>query len=150
MTHFLAIQEDITEKMQSEERIKYLATYDELTGVFNRTHFVKRLNEWISYAEINNRTGILLLINLDKFRLINDTYGHSVGDSLLRNVAGMLKEAISEIDAAPKEKTVEEGIIVGRMGGDEFAILLPSRDEKEGISAAEYIRKTSRHSGLWK
>ncbi len=141
VTHFLAIQEDITEKMQSEERIKYLATYDELTGVFNRTHFVKRLNEWISYAEINNRTGILLLINLDKFRLINDTYGHSVGDSLLRNVAGMLKEAISEIDAAPKEKTVEEGIIVGRMGGDEFAILLPSRDEKEGISAAEYIRK---------
>ncbi|MEK6729113.1 MAG: PAS domain S-box protein, partial [Planctomycetota bacterium] len=134
VTHFLAIQEDITEKMQSEERIKYLAAYDELTGVFNRTRFVKRLNEWIAYAETNNRIGILILINLDKFRLINDTYGHSVGDSLLRNVARMLNEAISEIHAAHKDKTVEDGIIIGRMGGDEFAILLPSRDEKEGTS----------------
>lgn len=141
VTHFLAIQEDITEKMQSEERLKYLAAYDELTGVFNRIHFVRLFDEWVSYAVTNNRTGSLLLINLDKFRLINDTYGHSIGDSLLRNVAGVLKEAISEIDAAHKDKTVEEGIIVGRMGGDEFAILLPSRDEKEGISAAEYIRK---------
>lgn len=141
VTHFLAIQEDITAKMQSEERLKYLATYDELTGVFNRTHFIKRLNEWISYAETNNRTGILLLINLDKFKLINDTYGHSVGDSLLRNIAGALKEAITEIHATHKDKTVEEGIIIGRMGGDEFAIFLPSRDEKEGISVAEYIRE---------
>ncbi len=141
VTHFLAIQEDITEKMQSEERIRYLAAYDELTGVFNRTHFVKRLNEWISYAETNNRTAILLLINLDKFKLINDTYGHSVGDSLLRNIAGALKKAITEIHSAHKDKTVEEGIIIGRMGGDEFAILLPSRDEKEGTSVAEYIRE---------
>jgi len=141
VTHFLAIQEDITAKMQSEERIKYLAAYDELTGVFNRTHFVKQLNEWISYAETNKRTGILLLINLDKFKLINDTYGHSAGDSLLRNIAGAMKEAISEIDAAHKDKTAGKGIIVGRMGGDEFAILLPSRDEKEGTSVAEYIRE---------
>ncbi|MBI5307175.1 MAG: EAL domain-containing protein [Planctomycetes bacterium] len=141
VTHFLAIQEDITEKMQSEERIKYLAAYDELTGVFNRTHFVKQLNEWISYAETNKQTGILLLINLDKFKLINDTYGHSVGDSLLRNIAETLKEAITEIHSAHKDKTVEEGIIIGRMGGDEFAILLPSRDEKEGTSVAEYIRE---------
>ena len=141
VTHFLAIQEDITEKMQSEERIKYLATYDELTGVFNRTHFVKQLNEWISYAGANKRVGILLLINLDKFKLINDTYGHSVGDTLLRNIAGTLKEAVFKIDSAHKDKAVEEGIVVGRLGGDEFAVLLPSRDEKEGMSAAEYIRE---------
>ncbi|HJW85465.1 MAG TPA: EAL domain-containing protein, partial [Candidatus Brocadiaceae bacterium] len=141
VTHFLAIQEDITEKMQSEERIKYLAAYDELTGIFNRTHFVKQLSEWISYAETNKRTGILLLINLDKFKLINDTYGHSVGDSLLRNIAGTLKEAINEIHSVHKDKTVEEGILIGRLGGDEFAILLPSRDEKEGTSVAEYIRE---------
>ncbi|MBF8278511.1 MAG: hypothetical protein HW390_3584 [Candidatus Brocadiaceae bacterium] len=141
VTHFLAIQEDITAKMQSEERLKYLAAYDELTGVFNRTHFVKQLNEWISYAETNKRTGILLLINLDKFKLINDTYGHSVGDNLLRNIAGTLKEAITEIHSVHKDKAVEESIFIGRMGGDEFAILLPSRDEKEGTSVAEYIRE---------
>ena len=141
VTHFLAIQEDITEKMQSEERIKYLAAYDELTGVFNRTHFVKQLNEWISYAEANNRTGILVMVNLDKFKLINDTYGHSIGDGLLRDVAGTLKGAVLEFYSAYKDKTAEEGAIVGRLGGDEFAILLPSREETEGILAAELIRK---------
>ena len=140
VTHFLAMQEDVTEKMQSEERLRYLATYDELTGVFNRTHFVKRLTEWITYAETNKRAGVLLLINLDKFKLINDTYGHSVGDDLLRAVAGALKDAVLEIDAAYTGRTAEEGAIVGRLGGDEFAVLLPSRDEAAGLSVSEIIR----------
>ena len=141
VTHFLAIQEDITEKMQSEERFKRLATYDELTGVFNRTYFVKQFTEWITYAEANKRTGILLLINLDKFKLINDTYGHSVGDGLLRAVAGVLTDAVLEINSAFTNKTTEEGPIVGRLGGDEFAILLPSGEEPDGLLAAENIRK---------
>ena len=140
ITHFLAVQEDITEKMKSEERIRYLASYDETTGLFNRTCFMGLLNEWMSHAQASNQTGVILLINIDSFRLINDVYGHSVGDNLLHRVAMLLQNTLADIDPSYLKKATRESVI-GRMGGDEFSILLPSRGEKEGLDIAEYFRK---------
>lgn len=140
ITHFLAVQEDITEKMKSEERIRYLASYDGPTGLFNRTCFMGLLDKWMSHARDNNQTGVILLINIDGFRLINDVYGHNVGDNLLHRVSVLLRNILADIDPSYGEKTTGESII-GRMGGDEFSILLPSRDEKEGVDIAEHIRK---------
>ncbi len=140
ITHFLAVQEDITEKMKSEERIRYLATYDELTGLYNRTYFVTIMNEWILNTQNNNKTGVVLLVNIDKFRLNNDAYGHSVGDRLLHRIAELLQNTIADIDFLHLRSDVGKSFI-GRMGGDEFAIFLPFRGEREGIEAAEYVRK---------
>jgi len=140
ITHFLAVQEDITEKMQTEEKVKYLASHDELTGILNRTCFMERLNEWLSHNKDYIQTGVLLLIDIDGFRLINDTYGHSTGDNVLRHVAVFLTTTLFEIDKHYIGKYVRESIL-GRLGGDEFAIFLPDRDEKEGMETAEEIRK---------
>ena len=140
ITHFLAIQEDITEKMKNEERIKYLTTYDELTGLCNRTFFTERLNEWLSHNKAYNQTGVLLLMDIDGFRSINDTYGHSTGDNVLRHVAEFLTTTLFEIDKQYVNKDVRESIL-GRTGGDEFAIFLPARSEKEAMETAEEIRK---------
>ena len=140
ITHFLAVQEDITEKMQTEEKVKYLASHDELTGILNRTCFMERLNEWLSHNKDYNQTGVLLLIDIDGFRLINDTYGHSTGDNVLRHVAVFLTTTLFEIDKHYIGKYVRESIL-GRLGGDEFAIFLLYRDEKKGMETAEEIRK---------
>lgn len=140
ITHFLAVQEDITEKMKTEERVKYLASYDELTGLLNRTCFMAQLDEWLSRSKTYNQTGVLLLIDIDGFRLINDTYGHSTGDNVLHRVAEFLITTLFETDKQYVNKDVRESIL-GRMGGDEFAILLPARNEKEGMETAEEIRK---------
>lgn len=80
------------------------------------------------------------MINVDSFRLINDVYGHSVGDNLLHRVAMLLQNTLADIDPSYLKKATRESVI-GRMGGDEFSILLPSRGEKEGLDIAEYIRK---------
>ena len=140
ITHFLAVQEDITEKMQTEEKVKYLASHDELTGILNRTCFMERLNEWLSHNKDYIQTGVLLLIDIDGFRLINDTYGHSTGDNVLRHVAVFLTATLFEIDKHYVNKDVRESIL-GRLGGDEFAIFLLYRDEKKGMETAEEIRK---------
>lgn len=140
VTHFLAVQEDITKRKISEERAQYLASYDELTGLFNRACFIGLLNERLSHDKNHNQTGVLLLINIDRFRLINDMYGHSVGDTVLRHIAGFLRNTLFEIDKQCVNKEKKESIL-GHMGGDEFAIFLPSRSEKEGMAAAECICK---------
>ena len=140
ITHFLAIQEDITEKIQTEERAKYIASYDELTGILNRTCFMEQLDEWLSHNKAYNQTGVLLLMDIDEFRLINDTYGHSTGDTALRHVAEFLITTLFEIGKHYVNKEVRESIL-GRLGGDEFAIFLPDRDEKEGMATAEEISK---------
>ncbi|MBI2471083.1 MAG: EAL domain-containing protein [Planctomycetes bacterium] len=140
LTHFLAIQEDVTEKIKAEDRVKYLASYDELTGLRNRACFMEQLSEWLSHNKTYNQTGSLLLIDIDGFRLINDTYGHSTGDTILHRVAGFLITTLFEIDKHYVNKDVRESIL-GRMGGDEFAIYLPARNEKEAMATAEEIRK---------
>lgn len=137
ITHFLAVQEDITEKMLSEERLNYLAAFDELTGLFNRTKFIEQLESIIVRNGITS--GALLLIDMDQFKFLNDTFGHAIGDDYLRRLGRFLKGVVQKIgkDMAPDAEP-----LLGKLSGDEFAIFFPTLDKAGGFEAAEKIRKT--------
>lgn len=128
--NFLAVQEDITEKRASEEKIKYLAFHDEMTDLLNRSHFMELLGERIFRNLEDREPGVLLMLDIDHFKFINDSYGHGLGDEILRNVSRLLKKVLQD-----------EESILGRLGGDEFAIYLPSTDEGKGMDTAERVRE---------
>ncbi|MEE9543284.1 MAG: EAL domain-containing protein [Thermodesulfobacteriota bacterium] len=140
ITNFLAVQEDITAKKHAEERIERLVTYDELTGLVNRTRFSELLNEWLAFDLSSGLSTTVLLIDIDQFRSLNDSFGHAAGDMILRSVAERLERTVSDIDARFKGSRSRESII-GRMGSDELAVFLPDRDAKYGLEAAEEIRE---------
>jgi diguanylate cyclase (GGDEF)-like protein/PAS domain S-box-containing protein len=141
ITNFLAVQEDITAKKHAEERIERLVTYDELTGLVNRTRFSELLNEWLAFDLSSGRNTTVLLIDIDQFRSLNDSFGHATGDMILRSLAQRLERAVSEIDARFTGPRSRESII-GRMGSDELAVFLPDRNGEEGLKAAEEIRES--------
>lgn len=109
---FSGIIRDITARKQAEERLQHLAHYDEVTGLANRSMFFERLNQELSRARWHNRLLAVLFLDLDRFKVINDTLGHATGDSLLRAVGKRIKD------------TAREGDIIARLGGDEFAVML--------------------------
>lgn len=123
-----AFVRDITEQKKAEERIRRQAYYDSLTGLPNRRMFHKRLSSALKQARKNQQLLAVLFLDLDRFKYINDTLGHTVGDSLLRNAGKRLATCIRETD------------MVARLGGDEFTILLPNlREEQSAIDVAERI-----------
>jgi diguanylate cyclase (GGDEF)-like protein/PAS domain S-box-containing protein len=105
---------DITQRKQLEEEIKYHAYFDSLTELPNRVLLKDRLNQGITYAQMNGEKLAVLYLDLDRFKFVNDTLGHSFGDLLLREVAARLSACV------PKTATVS------RQGGDEFTIYLPN------------------------
>ena len=109
--HLLTVVHDITEHKQSERRIAHLANHDALTGLPNRTLFREQLEQSLRRVRGNGGRLALLYLDLDRFKGINDTLGHPVGDELLKAVAQRLREAIADAD------------FVARLGGDEFAII---------------------------
>jgi diguanylate cyclase (GGDEF)-like protein/PAS domain S-box-containing protein len=113
LTHYVGMFTDITERKQAEQRIAHLAHHDPLTGLANRTAFEARLEQAIADARRHERKLALLFIDLDRFKNINDSLGHAVGDLLLMEIAGRLAERLRESD------------IVARLGGDEFVVVLP-------------------------
>ncbi len=112
----LGIYEDITEQKRSEERIHYLANFDPLTGLPNRTQLNDHLKYALSLAKRSNGHLALMFLDLDHFKDINDTLGHSIGDALLIELARRLRLRLREEDTAT------------RLGGDEFILLLPGID----------------------
>ncbi|MFZ3001852.1 MAG: EAL domain-containing protein [Undibacterium umbellatum] len=117
VTHFLAIQEDITDKKRTEERIKYLAHYDSLTGLPNRALLDELARYALSLAERSHDPLAVIFFDLDHFKDINDTLGHSVGDIMLVELSKRLVAAMRENDT------------IARLGGDEFILLLTGVDE---------------------
>lgn len=109
---FVAVLQDISERLRSEERMRFLANYDELTGLPNRSLFRDRLEHAIAHARHDRKSLALLFLDMDDFKKINDTFGHATGDELLRAFASRLKSC------------VRSGDTVARLGGDEFTILL--------------------------
>lgn len=110
---------DITERKQAEERLSYLANFDSLTSLPNRTLFYDRLEQAISRATWHKRSVAILFLDLDHFKMINDTLGHAFGDLLLKLVAERLMHCI------------REGDTVARLGGDEFVVMLDSLKEPQ-------------------
>ncbi len=112
--------QDVTERQQAAEMIRYMANHDSLTNLPNRNYLRKRLPQAISLAMRHDRLLCLLFVDLDRFKPINDTYGHGIGDIVLRKVAQRLTKILRSSDS------------VCRLGGDEFVILLESASAVEG------------------
>ncbi|MBC5765149.1 sensor domain-containing protein [Ramlibacter albus] len=117
LTHWVAVGRDITERKMAEEKIQYLAFYDPLTQLPNRQLLLDRLNQALAQQE-GGRAGALMFIDLDNFKVLNDTLGHQKGDLLLQQVAKRLRSCVAKGDT------------VARLGGDEFVILLENSGEK--------------------
>jgi diguanylate cyclase (GGDEF)-like protein/PAS domain S-box-containing protein len=124
----LATVRDITERKVAQERVQYLAYYDALTGLPNRTLLLDRLAKALAAARRQNNKIVLLYLDLDRFKDINDSLGHTVGDLFLQEVAGQLKRWGREQDT------------VARLGGDEFLIMLTDvKDIPDAAVAAERL-----------
>ena len=120
-----AVMTDITEHKLTEERIQRVAHHDSLTGLPNRLLFNDRLEQAIRLAKRSSRQFALLYLDLDRFKRVNDTLGHTAGDELLQAVAARIRQQVRESDT------------VARVGGDEFAMILPdiaSRDDVETVA----------------
>lgn len=129
ISHFIAFQEDITERKQAEETIKQMAYYDTLTGLPNRHLFNELMHLALAQAHRHSRLLAVLFLDLDRFKHINDTLGHSVGDQLLQAAAQRIKECCRR-----------DRDTVARRGGDEFIILLPDIDAvQEAVRVAQKI-----------
>jgi diguanylate cyclase (GGDEF)-like protein/PAS domain S-box-containing protein len=106
------VTEDVTSRRSDEERLQYLAHYDSLTRLPNRTLFYDRLGQNIAHARRENRMAAVIFVDVDHFKHVNDTLGHAAGDRLLQQVAQRLEQSVRADDT------------VGRLGGDEFALVL--------------------------
>jgi diguanylate cyclase (GGDEF)-like protein/PAS domain S-box-containing protein len=116
--------QDITERKHDEERIKKLAFYDSLTGLPNRVLFKENLEHALAHAERKRRRVAILFLDLDRFKWINDTMGHSVGDKLLQDFAARLSHSVRKNDCVTRSNLSEPFYAIARLGGDEFTIIL--------------------------
>ncbi len=121
ITHYVAIISDLTERKEAESRIDYLASHDPLTGLPNRVLFQGRTDQALGMAAGQGRKAAVALLNLDRFKTINDSLGHAVGDALLVQAARRLETSLGQAN------------VLCRQGGDEFLILL---SEVEDASCA--------------
>lgn len=119
--HYVCMQYDVTETKRYEEELEFRANYDTLTGLANRNLLRDRLLQAISYASHYQHTVWVVFIDLDRFKFVNDSSGHGVGDQLLRTMATRLQSMISDVDTA------------ARLGGDEFILVVPGDGDKRGI-----------------
>ncbi|MDM8565977.1 PAS domain S-box protein [Candidatus Halobeggiatoa sp. HSG11] len=117
ITQYVAIFDDITERKQAEELIWHQAHHDALTDLPNRTLFVDRLSQTIQVAKRRNEKLAVMFIDLDRFKQVNDTLGHKIGDCLLQETSKRLQQGVREFDT------------VARLGGDEFTIIINNFDE---------------------
>ncbi|MGA8004537.1 MAG: diguanylate cyclase [Burkholderiales bacterium] len=128
-----AVTIDVTEHKRAEERIRRVAHHDSLTGLPNRLLFNDRLAQSIRLARRDNRKFALLFLDLDKFKQVNDEFGHDAGDELLQQVAAMIRRELRDSDT------------VARVGGDEFTVILPdvARPEDAEIVARKIVAALS-------
>jgi diguanylate cyclase (GGDEF)-like protein len=134
--------EEISNHLAKQDRriaeLENMATTDGLTRVLNRRGFEDRLVHELSVARRHGVGGVLIFVDLDEFKPINDTYGHAAGDEVLVTVANLLRSHIRDTD------------YIGRMGGDEFAILLPRSNKRNGVRRAEELdRKLNNAYAAW-
>ncbi|CAN5787495.1 diguanylate cyclase [soil metagenome] len=124
-----ALEEREKELLEVNQRLTYMSQTDALTGLDNRRHLNERIDEMFSHAKRLNEPFSLVMCDLDKFKSVNDTYGHQAGDEVLKQLSAILKDEAREIDR------------VGRYGGEEFMLLLPGTVLDAAVTFAERVRK---------
>ncbi|MCB1734953.1 MAG: diguanylate cyclase [Gammaproteobacteria bacterium] len=122
ISHYVGIFSDITERMKREEVMRRLAFHDTLTGLPNRSLFVDRVHQALRQAHRADQMVAILFMDLDRFKQVNDTYGHQTGDLLLLGVARRIRELLREEDT------------IARLGGDEFTAVLRSVQSKKDVA----------------
>jgi diguanylate cyclase (GGDEF)-like protein len=124
---WVTIHQDITAQKHAEEKLAHMARYDILTGLANRALFIEKASEALARMRRNGDCFSVLMLDLDRFKAVNDVLGHAIGDSLLQAVAGRLRDVVGRLDC------------VARLGGDEFAIIHPieegQKDSVIGLAA---------------
>src|SRR3954464_3641118 len=128
--------QDVSERKRFEGQLQYLADHDPLTGLFNRRRFEGELSRQVSFNSRYGPTGAVLVVDLDRFKYVNDTLGHAIGDELIGRVGALLRDRLRG-----------DGV-VARRGGDEFAILLPAADEDQARSVGEGIVHAIRNEAV--
>jgi diguanylate cyclase (GGDEF)-like protein/PAS domain S-box-containing protein len=123
----VTVFDDVTHQRQMKEQLRHQADHDSLTGLFNRRRFEQEISGQLNYAQRYSRPGALLLMDLDTFKFINDSYGHPIGDQVLTDVGASLSATVRDTD------------VVARLGGDEFAVLLREAKEAEAIAVAKKL-----------
>jgi two-component system cell cycle response regulator len=133
MLRIKRLQEEIEERerelMEANERLRHMSQTDGLTGLDNRRHIESRLEEMFEHAKRLAEPFSCVMVDLDKFKSVNDEYGHQVGDAVLKQLAKILKNEVREIDHA------------GRYGGEEFILLLTGTVLDAAVTFAERVRK---------
>jgi diguanylate cyclase (GGDEF)-like protein/PAS domain S-box-containing protein len=132
VTHYIAVQTDLTQLHEAQGQIRQLASYDSLTGLPNRALFNDRISQLVSHAQRHLQTFALLFVDLDRFKEVNDSLGHQIGDELLIAIARRLQEVVRTEDT------------VARMGGDEFVVLLPGANSQIAQQVADKLIQTLR------
>src|SRR3954447_19782511 len=131
-----SIIRDVTERKRFETQLKHLADNDALTELYNRRRFEEELVEYGQYAARYAEGGAVLLLDLDRFKYVNDTHGHKAGDEVIRAVGGALRDSVRKSD------------VVARLGGDEFAVLLKNAGRAEAERVAGVMLETVRSREL--
>ena len=121
--------ENITVRKKAQNELEYIAMHDTLTGLYNRLFFEKELKQFSATASRGNGPHALLYLDLDRFKMINDTLGHHQGDMVLRNISSLISSRLRATD------------FFARIGGDEFALLIPNTDSKTALTLASNICK---------
>jgi len=126
---FSVIARDITERRRFELQLRHMADHDSLSGLFNRRRFDEELERAVAHAARYRQPGALLMLDIDGFKYVNDSFGHGAGDEVIRAICGTLAERVRETD------------VIARLGGDEVAVLLPyARAEEVQSVAADLLR----------
>jgi two-component system cell cycle response regulator len=125
-TRILELQEQL---LHAREALRQQATHDGLTGLLNRSSVLEILSNALARADREHSSVAVLMVDIDKFKPVNDTYGHLAGDAVLRDVSSRMKSVVRRYDA------------VGRYGGEEFIIVLPGCDGASALQQAERIRE---------
>ncbi|MFT6248571.1 MAG: diguanylate cyclase (GGDEF)-like protein [Cognaticolwellia sp.] len=125
----IAFSTDVTELYQLKEKFEQLANTDELTGIYNRRYFFENAKREFNRAKRHQQELVVISLDVDHFKAVNDHHGHPVGDQVLVKIAQIIT------------KTIRSEDIFARIGGEEFSILLPNITKTESLQAAERLRE---------
>jgi diguanylate cyclase (GGDEF)-like protein/PAS domain S-box-containing protein len=128
--HLLLVCEDITETRRLADKIAYQASHDELTGLTNRRQFDEHIQALVEQAQADNSVHVMCYLDLDQFKVVNDTCGHLAGDELLRQLGELLRQQVRKTD------------VLARLGGDEFGILMSHCNIEQALLTSEKLRSS--------